>query len=140
MNNIQLYRGGQFYWWRKPKYTGKPTDMPHVTDKRYHIMLCRVQLTWASFELATLVMIGSDCIGSYKSNYHTITTTTTPNCGYNNMHQYITKKYNKIHNNNKTDQPSLILNVYWNYSNYINGQNTHTHTHTQTGLTTNDTL
>jgi hypothetical protein len=27
------------------------------------------------FELTTLVLIGTDCIGSYKSNYHTITTT-----------------------------------------------------------------
>jgi hypothetical protein len=24
------------------------------------------------FELTTLVVIGTDCIGSYKSNYHTI--------------------------------------------------------------------
>ena len=30
------------------------------------------------FELTTLVMIGTDCTGSYKSNYHTITTTTAP--------------------------------------------------------------
>ena len=28
------------------------------------------------FELSTLVVIGTDCTGSYKSNYHTITTTT----------------------------------------------------------------
>jgi len=28
--------------------------------------------------LSTLVMIGTDCIDSYKSNYHTITTTTAP--------------------------------------------------------------
>ena len=30
------------------------------------------------FELTTLVVIGTDCIGSCKSNYHTITTVTTP--------------------------------------------------------------
>ena len=30
------------------------------------------------FELTTLVVIGTDCIGSYKSNYHTIMTTTAP--------------------------------------------------------------
>jgi len=30
------------------------------------------------FELTTLVVIGTDCIGSIKSNYHTITTTTNP--------------------------------------------------------------
>jgi len=39
-------------------------------------MLYQVHLTWARFELTTLVVIGTDCIGSYKSNYHTITTTT----------------------------------------------------------------
>ena len=42
------------------------------------MMLHRVHLAWAGFEL-TLVVIGTDCIGSYKSNYHTITVTFTPN-------------------------------------------------------------
>ena len=32
----------------------------------------------ALFELATLVVIGTDCIGSCKSDYHTITTTMAP--------------------------------------------------------------
>ena len=41
-------------------------------------MLYRVHLTWARFELTTSVVIGFDCIGSCKSNYHTITTTTVP--------------------------------------------------------------
>jgi hypothetical protein len=30
------------------------------------------------FKLTTLVVIGTDCIGKYKSNYHTIMTTTAP--------------------------------------------------------------
>jgi hypothetical protein len=30
-----------------------------------------------------LVMMGTDCIGSYKSNYHTITTTMAPLKKYN---------------------------------------------------------
>ena len=44
----------------------------------YHIMLYRVHFAWAGFELATLVVIGIDWIGSCKSNYHMITATTAP--------------------------------------------------------------
>jgi hypothetical protein len=45
-------------------------DLSQVTDKLYHIML--------RFELTTSVVIGTDCIGRLKYNYHTITATTPP--------------------------------------------------------------
>ena len=44
------------------------------------ITYCYIEYTspWTGFELTTLMVIGIDCTGSCKSNYHTITTTTTP--------------------------------------------------------------
>jgi hypothetical protein len=73
-----LYRG-QFYWWRKPEYPDKTSDLSELADKLYHIKLCLLHLSvWAEFKLASLVVIGNDCMDSCKSNYHTITATTAP--------------------------------------------------------------
>ena len=61
----------------------KTIHLPQVNDKLYYIMLYTSTSPWSGFEITTSVVIETDCTGSCKSNYHTITSTTVPGLGWN---------------------------------------------------------
>jgi len=72
-NNISVIS-----WWsvllvEETEDQEKTIDLSQVTDKLYHIMMYTL-----SDRVLKSVIIVTDCIGSCKSNYHTITATAAP--------------------------------------------------------------
>ena len=80
---ISFIDGGNLSTWRISK-----TCCKSLTNS---IKQCCIEYTsqWTGFELATSVVIGTDCTSSCKSNYHMITNTTAPE--YNGIIKWKTK-------------------------------------------------
>ena len=89
---FQLCRGGQFYWCQGETAVPGEYHRPAASHWQNFITWRYIEYTskWTGFEITTLVVIGTYCISSFKSNYHMTTTTTVP----------------------------LILYLYWLYTNY----------------------
>jgi hypothetical protein len=92
---FQLYRGDKFYWWKKPEYPKKTTDLSEVTDKflSQNVVWNTHLHEWDS-NSQLLVVKGTDGIGNCKSNNNTTTTTTAPVYinDYETMQSYINDK------------------------------------------------
>jgi hypothetical protein len=55
----------QLYWWRKPEYPEKTTDLSQVTSQTSsHNKVSRTPRLNGISKLTTSVVIGTDCIGS----------------------------------------------------------------------------
>ena len=60
------------------EYPAKTSHPWHVIDEMYNIKFCmEYTAPWAGFELTTLVVIVVDLVGSCKSTYDTVKTTTS---------------------------------------------------------------
>ena len=100
---FQLYHsigGGKQSTQRKTK-----TSCKSLTN---FITKCCIEYTtpWAGFELKVSVVIGTDCTGNCKSNYHTITTTTVP---FSCMNIILKCSYLKIESIEKKVRMKFVL-------------------------------
>jgi len=62
---LQLYCSDNFYWCQLTEVPGKTANMSQVNDNQVHLAMSRLKLT-------IFVVIGTDKIGSCKSNYHSL--------------------------------------------------------------------
>jgi hypothetical protein len=76
-----------------------------------HNVVHLAQIEIRTHNIRTSVVIGTDCIGSCKSSYHTITATMAPKCSFAlNLTHHVTSltlkgSYNVIHITNPLDIP-----------------------------------
>jgi len=63
---FQLYRGDQFYWWRKPENPDKTTNLSQVTDKLSHNVV-HLALLWLLDRLVFIANFSSISAISWRS-------------------------------------------------------------------------
>jgi hypothetical protein len=73
-NNISFILWRLFFGGENCSTCRKPSTCRKSLTNFITIQLYQVDLGWAGFEITTIVEIGINCIGSCKSNYHTIKT------------------------------------------------------------------
>ena len=86
---VSFIGGGKLSTQRKPQ-----TCRKLLTN---FITWCCIEFTspWAGFQLTTLVVIVTDCTGIWKSNYHTMTTSTAPSFQLKDFSYFSQKKKSK---------------------------------------------
>ena len=108
---FQLYRGVSFIGGGNRRTQRKPpTFRKSMTNIMVHTS------PWSRFELTTSVVIGTDYIGSCKSNYHTITATTAQHCIYRYIYIYIVEHIYFACNSNCIEYiGSMVSNYMYKY-------------------------
>jgi hypothetical protein len=77
-NNISVISWRSVLLVEETVYPEKTTDLSQVTDILSHNVVSSTPRHEQDFELTTLVVMGTDCTGSCKSNYHMTMATTAP--------------------------------------------------------------
>ena len=79
--------------WLSVLFVEETRENNRTLTNLYHIVLYRVNLTCVGFELTTLLVIGTDGIGSCKSNYHTIMSKKGYGCNEHEMLSNIARRH-----------------------------------------------
>jgi hypothetical protein len=70
---LQLYDGGQIYCWKNPVYPEKTPAAGHLQNLSHNVVSSKPRHERDS---DSQVVINADCTDNWKSNYHTMKTTT----------------------------------------------------------------